>query len=67
MGKISGDHRFTCRYQSPWRVRVDQAFELLQEYGATRLHFAGDTANKIDQTLAINHFFAHVGRQQPLI
>ncbi len=37
---------------------LTKLFELLQEYGATRLHFAGDTANKIDQTLAINHFFS---------
>lgn len=25
---------------------LTKLFELLQEYGATRLHFAGDTANK---------------------
>ena len=40
---------------------LTKLFELLQEYGATRLHFAGDTANKIDQTLAINHFFRSRG------
>lgn len=36
-------------------------FDLLQENKATRLHFAGDTANKIAHTLAVNHFFRHQG------
>lgn len=40
---------------------LTQLFELLTEEGITRLHFAGDTANKIEQTLAVNHFFRQRG------
>lgn len=36
-------------------------FNLLREQEVTRLHFAGDTANKIGQTLAINQFFRRHG------
>lgn len=36
-------------------------FSVLKEQKATRLHFAGDTANRIDRALAVNHFFRHHG------
>lgn len=36
---------------------LTKLFALLREQEVTRLHFAGDTANKIDQTLAVNQFF----------
>lgn len=35
--------------------------ETLQEEKITRLHFAGDSANKIEQTLAINDYFRKHG------
>ncbi|MDT2759948.1 metallophosphoesterase [Enterococcus xiangfangensis] len=36
-------------------------FSVLNEQQVTRLHFAGDTANQIEQTLAVNQFFRHRG------
>ncbi|GCF93901.1 phosphohydrolase [Enterococcus florum] len=36
-------------------------FSVLQEAQVTRLHFAGDTANKIDEALAVNDFFRQRG------
>lgn len=38
-------------------TELSKLFALLKEQEVTRLHFAGDTANKMDQTLAVNHFF----------
>ncbi|MGO2892339.1 metallophosphoesterase [Enterococcus devriesei] len=38
-----------------------QLFDLLREQAVTRLHFAGDSANKIQQTLAVNHYFRDQG------
>lgn len=38
-----------------------QLFKLLKEQGVTRLHFGGDTANKIQQTLEVNQFFRQRG------
>jgi len=42
-------------------AELSKLFGLLQEYEVTRLHFAGDTANKMDQALAVNHFFRSRG------
>lgn len=35
--------------------------EVLREKQITRVHFAGDTANKIATTLAVNHYFEQAG------
>lgn len=40
---------------------LEKLFNLLKEQDVTRLHFAGDTANKIAQTLTINDFFRKRG------
>ena len=40
---------------------LTKLFALLREQEVTRLHFAGDTANKVDQTLAVNQFFRKRG------
>lgn len=35
--------------------------ELLHEKQITRVHFAGDTANKVERALAVNHYFEQAG------
>lgn len=40
---------------------LTQLFELMKEQGVTRLHFGGDTSNKIQHSLAINQFFRSRG------
>ncbi|EOH72450.1 metallophosphoesterase [Enterococcus malodoratus] len=42
-------------------IELTKLFTLLREHEVTRLHFAGDTANKIDQTLSVNQFFRQRG------
>lgn len=45
---------------------LEKLFNLLKEQDVTRLHFAGDTANKIAQTLTINDFFGNVDSRRRL-
>ncbi|MBO0451715.1 metallophosphoesterase [Candidatus Enterococcus murrayae] len=40
---------------------LTKLLSLLREQEVTRLHFAGDTANKIDQALTVNRFFRQRG------
>jgi hypothetical protein len=38
-----------------------QLWQVLQKHKITRLHLAGDTANKVDRCLAVVEFFANKG------
>lgn len=42
-------------------MELTKLYTLLRERGVTRLHFAGDTANKMEQTLSVNQFFRQRG------
>lgn len=42
-------------------VELEKLFDVLQEQAVTHLHLAGDTANHIRQSLAVNHFFRQKG------